>query len=146
MGSLLSVNIIMINILAVTICRKLFCIANEHWHQLYMRPDLPASLIIKLSICPIIYTFADQLARPLLSLEHISFCAYLHDQEKIDLIFIDSEQTSGLHDITRRYNGEDVMLKIPKQYNLRDINSVELFNTGTKQTYASISIGKVKNC
>ncbi|KAL1235918.1 Metal transporter CNNM3 [Trichinella spiralis] len=67
---------------------------------------------------------------------NISFCAYLHDQEKIDLIFIDSEQTSGLHDITRRYNGEDVMLKIPKQYNLRDINSVELFNTGTKQTYA----------
>ncbi|KRX50358.1 hypothetical protein T05_9477 [Trichinella murrelli] len=77
---------------------------------------------------------------------NISFCAYLHDQEKIDLIFIDSEQTSGLHDITRRYNGEDVMLKIPKQYNLRDINSVELFNTETKQTYASISIGKVKNC
>ncbi|OUC39584.1 hypothetical protein D917_04737 [Trichinella nativa] len=72
---------------------------------------------------------------------NISFCAYLHDQEKIDLIFIDSEQTSGL-----RYNGEDVMLKIPKQYNLRDINSVELFNTETKQTYASISIGKVKNC
>ncbi|KAL1284469.1 Protein Skeletor,isoforms B/C [Trichinella pseudospiralis] len=76
----------------------------------------------------------------------ISFCAYLHDQEKIDLIFVDSDQKSGLHDITRRYNGEDVMLKIPKQYNLRDINSVELFNTETKQTYASISIGKIKNC
>ncbi|KAL1284468.1 Protein Skeletor,isoforms B/C [Trichinella pseudospiralis] len=77
---------------------------------------------------------------------NISFCAYLHDQEKIDLIFVDSDQKSGLHDITRRYNGEDVMLKIPKQYNLRDINSVELFNTETKQTYASISIGKIKNC